>query len=372
MKTSISAAELGARRLVARAALVLAALALLPMDAEAQERRACRATGYFMFTFDEYADGSVVTRTARINILQSDMEVIANAAGQTWSSVTQAKRWACDQAAICFVMQAAGIRNCRDGVGNADYELVRMPENVDAWRRDVACGHARAGSIPGVRRTDSNTVKLLSTKIVATASRDGITRNADRTVDEGEHVCWSPSDTPPARPGTKPTPGPRKPEPSRTDGRFQPSRTDSSHNPSRTDSSHAPSRTNSPSPIANMALTVTPAEHRGKCPTTVTMQARVQLREPAEVRWWVTGEDGYESPKYVRNFTKPDANVIWRRQIDPKPTTGGLTQKPGAKPSALIHRGYFQLHFETVSDTRAIPLGSSEKAEFTLACETQN
>jgi hypothetical protein len=101
------------------------------------------------------------------------------------------------------------------------------------------------------------------------------------------------------------------------------------------------------------------------------MQARLELREPAEVRWWVTGEDGYASPKYVRSFTRQDANVIWRRHIDPQPTTGGLTQKPGNTPGAPIHRGYFQLHFETVSDQRPIPLGTSEQVRFTVDCNPQ-
>jgi hypothetical protein len=368
MRTSIRAAELRVGRLVARGALVLWAVAVLPVQAEAQERRACRATGYFMFTYSDSGGGSVVTRTKRIDILQSDMEVVANSAGQTWPSVTDAKRWACAQAAECFVAQAAGAGRCGGSPLNVVYETIRMPEAVDDWRRAVACNHARAGSVSGLRRTDTNTVTLVQTKIVATASRDGITRNADRTVDESAHVCWSPSEEPPARPGTKPTPGPRKPEPSRTDSSHQPTRTDSSRQPTRTDSSHAPSRTNSPSPIAGIRVTVTPQEQRGKCPATVTMQARIELREPAEVRWWVTGEDGYESPKYVRSFTRPDANVIWRRHIDPKPTTGGLTQKPGSTPGAPIHRGYFQLHFETVSDERAIPLGTSERAGFTVDC----
>jgi hypothetical protein len=361
--------------------VVLAAVVLLPIQAQAQDvRRACRATGYFMFTFNEHVDGSVVTRTRRIDIRQADMEVVANSAGQTWSTVTDAKRWACAQAAECFVRQAAGADSCGGSPLKVVYETIRKPDPIDDWRRQVACSHARAGSVPGLRNTGANTVTLVQTKIVATASRDGITRNADTTVSESDHVCWSPSEKPGGRPspGTRPTPGRQEPKPTRTDPDHQPKRTDPGHQPSRTDSSrqptrtdsgHAPSRTNAPSPIATIKVTVTPRDQKGKCPASVLMQARLELRKPAEVRWWVTGEDGYESPKYVRSFTSPDASLVWRRHIDPKPTTGGLTQAPGGKPRAPIHRGYFQVHFETVSDQgRAIPLGESNRVPFTVDC----
>jgi len=310
-----------------------------------------------------------VTRTQRIDILQSDMEVVANSAGQTWSTVTDAKRWACAQAAECYVRQAAGAESCGGSPLNVVFETIRKPDRIEDWRREVACNHARAGSVRGLRRTSANTVTLVQTKIVATATRDEITRNADATVNESDHVCWSPAGKPGTRPvpGTRPTPGRTEPKPSRTDPGRRPSRTDSSHQPTRTDSSHAPSRTNAPSPIANIQVTVTPPAQKGKCPASVLMQARLELRAPAEVRWWVTGEDGYQSPKYVRSFTRPQGSLIWRRHIDPKPATGGLTQKPGAKPSAPIHRGYFQVHFEAVSD-RPIPLGTSERVPFTVDC----
>ena len=363
------------RRLASTGALVLAALAVLPVQAQAQgERRACRATGYFLFTMNENVDGSVVSRTKRIDILQSDMEVVATSAGQTWSTVTDAKRWACSQAAECFVRVAAGAERCSGSQLNVVFETIRMPEAMDEWRRQVACNHARAGSIPGLRHTNANTVTLVQTKIVATASRDEITRNADATVNESGHVCWSPPEKPGTRPGpgTRPAPGPRKPTPTRTDSDHQPSRTDASHQPSRTDSSQAPSRTNAPSPIAAIQVTVTPPEQKGKCPASVAMQARLELREPAEVRWWVTGEDGYESPKYVRSFTRREESLIWRRHIDPKPTTGGLTQTPGASSGAPIHRGFFQVHFETASDQgRPITLGTSDRVPFTVDCNPE-
>lgn len=374
MLKCLYAAELVGRRLVPTGVLVLSVMTMVPVAAQGQERRACRATGYFLFTLSENADGSVVTRTKRIDIRQSDMEVVANSAGQTWSTVTDAKRWACAQAAECYARLAAGAEGCSGSPLNVVFETIRKPEAMDAWRRQVACNHARAGTIPGLRPTDENTVTLVQTKIVATASRDEITRNADATVNESGHVCWSPSEQSGTRPapGTRPTPGPRKPNPTRTDADHQPSRTDSSHQPSRTDSSHAPSRTNSPSPIAAITLTVTPPEQKGKCPATVLMQARLQLRQPADVRWWVTGEDGYESPKYVRSMTRPEESLIWRRHIDPEPTTGGLTQEPGSKPNAPIHRGFFQLHFETASGQgRAIPLGTSDKIPFTVDCNRE-
>jgi len=369
-------------RFISTVVLVLAAVAMLPVHAQAQDvRRACRATGYFTFTFTELVDGSVVTRTKRIDILQSDMEVVANSAGQTWSTVTDAKRWACTQAAACYVRQAAGADSCGGSPLNVVYETIRKPDPIDDWRRQVACNHARAGSVPGLRQTNANTVTLVQTKIVATASRDGITRNADVTVKESDHVCWSPSPNPGADPAAgmqkdperpQPKPGRPQPKPSRTDPEHQPSRTDSSRQPTRTDSAHAPSRTNAPSPIAAIRVTVTPPDQKGKCPASVLMQARLELRRPAEVRWWVTGEDGYQSPKYVRNFTSSDASLIWRRHIDPKPTAGRLTQVPEGKPRAPIHQGYFQVHFETVSDQdRAIPLGESDRVPFTVDCNPE-
>ena len=367
-----SRAVTAARRLALTGALVLVALAVFPVQAQAQgERRACRATGYFLFTLSESVDGAVVSRTKRIDILQSDMEVVATSAGQGWSTVTDAKRWACSQAAECFAWLAAGGESCSGSQLNVVFETIRKPEAMDEWRRQVACNHARAGSIAGLRQTNANTVTLVQTKIVATASRDEITRYADATVNESGHVCWTPAEKPGTRPGpgTRPTPGPRQPNPTRTDSDHQPSRTDASHQPSRTDSSHTPSRTNAPSPIAAIRVTVTPPEQKGKCPASVLMQARLDLREPSEVRWWVTGEDGYESPKSVRSFTKPEATLIWRRHIDPKVTTGGLTQKPGSKPNAPIHRGFFQIHFETASDQgRSIPLGTSDRVPFTVDC----
>ena len=367
-------------RLLSRVVLGLAALAMLPGHAEAQgETRACRATGYFLFTFNQLGDGEMVTRTARINILQDDMEVVATSPAQTFDSVTNAKRWACAQAAACYVRQAAGVDSCGGSELNIVYETIRKPSPIEDWRRQVACNHARLGSVSGIRHTDRNAVTVVRTKIVATATRDGITRNADYTVDESDHTCWSPS----PKPGTQPdpnSPGPDRPrpkpsrtdsdhQPSRTDAAHQPTRTDSSHEPSRTDSSHAPRRTNGPSPIAAVHVTVTPPEQKGKCPASVLMQARLELREPVEVQWWVSGEDGYQSPKYVRNFTTPDASLIWRRHIDPKQTTGGLSQMPGGKPGAAIHRGYFQIHFETAPDRdQPVSLGESDRVPFTVDC----
>lgn len=357
--------------------LAIAATIAPVVPADAQEvRRACRATGHFVFTFKETVDGSTTTRTKRIDILQSDMEVVANSAGQMWSTATDAKRWACAQAAQCFVQQAAGAPHCGGSPLNAVFETIRKPEPIDAWRRNVACNHARAGSVPGLRRTGANAVILTHTKIVATAHRDGITRNADTTVDESGHACWSASPpdgsgSPGTRPvpGTRPTPARPQPKPVRTDPGRQPSRTDASHQPARTDASHAPGRTNGPSPIAAIKVNVTPPEQRGTCPASVLMQVRLELRRPTEVRWWVTGEDGYRSPKYVRNIATPDASLIWRRHIDPKPTTGGLSQAPGGTPRAPIHRGYFQVHFETAPGPgRAIPLGASDKVSFTVDC----
>jgi hypothetical protein len=165
--------------------LILGLLASLPVEAEARdERRACRARGYFLYTFQELAGGSMTTRTKRIDILQSDMEVVATSAGQTWGTVTDAKRWACTQAADCYVRQAAGADTCGGSPLNVVYETIRKPSPIDEWRRQVACNHARAGNVEGVRQTSESTVTLVQTKIVATASRDGITRNADRTVSE--------------------------------------------------------------------------------------------------------------------------------------------------------------------------------------------
>jgi hypothetical protein len=371
MSESNSAVSLstGARRFCMIAALAAASIALLPGDARAQERRACRATGYFLFTLDEYAGGSVTTRAARINILPSDMEVVATSTGQAFSTVTDAKRWACSEAAQCFVLLAAGADGCSSRIG-AVFETMKRPDNMEAWRRQVACNHARAGSISGLRQTSTNKVILVKTHVVATGSRDGVTRLGDRTIDESDHLCWSPPAAPGNPPAGDPTrdPNPPRPKPSRTDADHQPrrtdsdhqpSRTDSSHQPSRTDDSHRPSRTNAPSPIESIKVTVTPSEQKGKCPASVLMQARLELSRPVEVRWWVTGEGGYQSPKYVRAFTKSEASLIWRRHINPQPT-------------APIHRGYFQLHFETVSEQdRGLPLGESERASFTVDCHAE-
>lgn len=371
MPKSISTFEppLSRRRRTIPLVLVLAATMMPVVPAAADEvRRACRATGYFVYTFNEAAAGAMTTRTKRIDILQSDMEVVATSAGQTWSTATDAKRWACAQAAACFVKQAASGQQCGNSPLNVVYETIRRPDPIDAWRRDVACNHARAGSVDGLRRTGTNTVTLVQTKIVATASRDGITRNADATVDESDHVCWRPEPRPaPASPVAPTRP---KPTPTRTDPSHAPSRTDADHQPTRTDAAHAPRRANAPSPIAAIEVDVTPSEQRGVCPASVLMRARLALRQPTEVRWWVTGEDGYRSPKYVRKLTEPDASLIWRRHIDPKPAIGGLTQAPDSAPRAPIHRGYFQLHVETAPDPGrpAIALGRSDRVPFLVDC----
>ena len=228
----------GALRVCVIAAVVVMSTALLPGEARAQERRACRATGYFLFTLNEYASGSVVTRTARINILQSDMEVVATSAGQTWSSVTDAKRWACDAAARCYVTLAEGSdSSCGVSVLNTVYETMKRPDHMDAWRRQVACNHARAGSIPGLRYTSTNKVTLVQTKIVATGSRDGITRNADATFIESDHVCWSPSGTagelPPRDPTRDPQPAAANAEPDRLRSSAAPHRLRSPAEPHR-------------------------------------------------------------------------------------------------------------------------------------------
>ena len=361
--------------------VILAIMGVLPV--EAQERRACRATGYFLFTFHERVDGSMVTRTKRIDILQSDMEVVATSAGQMWSTATDAKRWACSQAAACFVQQAAGADTCGSSPLNVVYETIRKPHPIDDWRREVACNHAAAGNVQGLRKTSANTATLVQTKIVATASRDGITRNADQTVSEGGHVCWSPSASRGEHPPTGPEPSSESPrpkpsrtdssrQPTRTDSSHQPSRTDSGHQPTRTDSSHQPGRTNPPSPIASIQATLTPPSQTGKCPASVLMQARLELRRPVEMRWWVTGEDGYQSPKYVRAFNEPQATLIWRRHIDPQPAAGNTMTQTTGKARAPVHQGYFQVHFETVAEEgRAVPLGESNRIPFTVDCNPE-
>ena len=365
-------------RAATRGVSILVLLAALPTVAAADDvRRACRATGYFVYTFQERTGDSVVTHTERIDILQSDMEVVASSAGQMWNTVTDAKRWACSQAASCYVRLASGAAaSCGDSPLNTVYETTRMPSRVNAWRRDVACNHARAGNVEGVRQTGQNAVRLLQTKIVATASRDGITRHADRAVDESNHLCWRPSRGDGPSPSPEPPPG-RRPSrttpdgpPTRTDPDRRPSRTDSSHRPSRTDSSHRPGRTDGPSPITSMRVAVTPGEQKGKCPASVLMQARLDLSRPVEVRWWVTGEDGYESPKYVRSFTRSEASLIWRRHIDPQPSARDTTMTvQGGQPRLPVHAGYFQLHVETApKDGRSLSLGQSERVPFTVDC----
>src|SRR5690606_12756812 len=136
MRTSIPAAEPAV--CLALGALVFVAAALLPSVAEAQERRACRSTGYYVFSFEERAEGAVTLRTSRINSLQSDMEVVANAHALVWKSVTEAKRIACSQAADCFVTRAAGFPQCNAELFDAVFEMVRMPEDVHTFRREVA------------------------------------------------------------------------------------------------------------------------------------------------------------------------------------------------------------------------------------------
>lgn len=361
---------------------ILVMLAALPAVAQAEDvRRACRATGYFVYTFQERTGDSVVTHTQRIDILQSDMEVVASSAGQMWNTVTDAKRWACSQAASCYVRLASGAAaSCGDSPLNTIYETTRMPSRVNEWRRDVACNHARAGNVEGVGRTGRNTVTLLQTRIVATASRDGITRHADRSVNESNHLCWkrsrgdeAPSPSPKPPPGRRPSRTTPDGPPTRTDPDRRPSRTDSSHRPSRTDGSHRPGRTDGPSPIASMRVTVTPQEQKGRCPASVLMQARLALSRPVEVRWWVTGEDGYQSPKYVRSFTRPEASLVWRRHIDPQAsaTQKTMTMQGGGAPKP-VHQGYFQLHLETApKQGRSISLGESERVPFTVDCNPE-
>jgi hypothetical protein len=349
--------------------LIVAVLAALSVAAAAgAERRACRATGYFEYTFQELIDGSMVAqRTKRIDILQSDMEVVATSAGQSWSTATDAKRFACSAAAACFVRQAAGSDECTPPVGSGViFETIRKPPGMDDWRRRVACNHALAGNVPGLKKTADNKVILVKTKIVATGSRDGITRHADATVSEPNRICWDP----PAGGGGRPPRAPNSPPPA-PEGR--PSRTDPGHQPSRTDSGHQPSRTNPPSPIESIRLTVTPAAQKGKCPASVLMQARIEVRQPVAVRWWVTGEDGYASPKYERSFTQPENALQWRRHIDPQPTgRDRMIQLQGGTVRAPVHEGYFEMHLETKpSQGRSLPLGASDRASFTVDCNPE-
>ena len=352
MPKVISQVELAVRRLVPTGVLVLAAIAMAPLPSEAQtqgERWPCIARGHVIFEYEESVNGSGRSRSSRaIEIQRADIEVVArNKFVRAQSDIDM--REICAQAALCLAQVAAGAETCVGSTQDVLFETIRKPDDVREWRRRVACNQAREGNVADLRPTNTNTVTLVRTWINGTLERYLHVAGAAE-VNESGHVCW-------AAP------------PQRTDPDRRPSRTDASHQPSRTNPADGPSRTNPPSPITTIMVTVTPPEQKGKCPASVLMQARLELREPTAVRWWVTGENGYESPKSVRSFTKPEATLIWRRHIDPKPTTGGVTQKPGGKPNAPIHRGFFQLHFETASDEgRAIPLGRSDRVPFTVDC----
>ena len=371
----------GALRFCVRAALVVTAIALLPGDARAQERRACRATGYFLFSLDEHAGGSVTTRTARINILPSDMEVVATAAGQTSSTVTDAKRWACEAAAQCYVQLAKGA-DCGGTQLGAIFETMKRPDHMEVWRRQVACNHARAGSFPGLRQTSTNKVTLVQTKVVATGSRDGITRHADATISESDHVCWSPSgaaddnrptDPTPERPGPRPSRPTPDPPPTRNDPDRQPSRTDSSHLPSRTDDSHRPRRANGPSPVESIRLD----DHAGRAEGEMSGQrpdAGAARTQPTS-RGAVVGHRRRRlSVAEVRSNVHQARSVAGLASSHQSAANGPRDDHDIAtgKPAAPIHQGYFQLHFETVSDQeRGIPLGESERASFTVDCNAK-
>ena len=344
-----------ARGLASTGALALAVLTVLTLEAQAQgERRACRATGYFLFTMNENVDGSVVSRTKRIDILQSDMEVVATSAGQTWSTVTDAKRWACSQAAECFVRVAAGAERCGGSPLNVVFETIRMPEAMDDWRRQVACNHARTGSIPGLRHTNANTVTLVQTKIVATASRDEITRNADATVNS-QPLLESPEAGNTSVPHAADS-GPRKPTPTRTD-----STTSEPHRcepPAlATDSSHAPGHERAVVHRGHQVTHAARAEGRaGQRGDAGAAQLRSQ-----EVRWWVTGEDG-TNPRSRRNHGRSRDLAA---PFDPKPDWGWLADARGASSGAPIHRGFFRVFRDRVGPA-ADP--SQIKGSFTVDC----
>jgi hypothetical protein len=147
---------------------VLVASAAFPGEAEAV-RRACRATGQLIYAFHEEVDGSFVARrTKSVNILQSDMEVVASGhyegaaavCGQA-CEILEAKKIACSEATQCFLAQASGADSCVADLSTTIFETIVKPPRIDDWRREIACDYARAGQVPGLQRTDSNTVKLV-------------------------------------------------------------------------------------------------------------------------------------------------------------------------------------------------------------------
>jgi hypothetical protein len=258
-------------------------------------------------------------------LIQSDMEVVASSPGQKFSTVTDAKRFACEAAASCYVYQAAGAEaTCQPGVGSpVVFETIKRPPPLSDWRRQVACNHARAGNVPSLTRSGTNKATVVETKIVATASRDGITRNADRTVSESSHVCWSP-----------PVAGQGRPPGERADRQLDPGkRTGASQQPKRTDAGHQPTRT---SGLESIDVAVTPGTQQGKCPASVLMRATVKVRQP----------------------------------IDPQPgLRDQMIQAQGGATRAPVHEGYFQLWLETAPrEGKSLPLGRSEQATFTVDC----
>jgi len=273
-ETTLSSLKPGRRAGLAIGIAVLLVSAAFPGEAEAV-RRSCRATGKFIYTFHEEVDGSFVAlRTKSVNILQSDMEVVASGHYEGAASVCgqaceilEAKKRACSEATQCFLAQASGADSCVADLYTTIFETIVKPPRIDDWRREIACDYARAGQVPGLQRTDSNTVKLVETKIEATASRDSVTDRRYSTVSESEHVCWRHIADAIPLPKPRPEPRPIPPPPASNDLRV-------------------------PFQVTGGSLEVTPSLHNGPCPTQIEVEASLTVAGQGTVRFRLNHKGG--------------------------------------------------------------------------------
>lgn len=152
--------------------------------------RACRALGSFTFTFKEFKDGQMTKlQTYKVNIRQSDMNVVGKGWGWGINWRTKAKKEACKNAARLFTKLAAGKTN-GDAITSNHYESIHMPPNINKWRRDVACSWARSGKVPGIKRRNGYAVKLYETLVSATAKRDNVSENDIEWAGQEKKTCW--------------------------------------------------------------------------------------------------------------------------------------------------------------------------------------
>jgi hypothetical protein len=348
--------------------MILPVLALLGVPVEATVSRSCRATGAFEFKFEEWeGDSYKGLRTKTVNVLESDMEVVAVGEASGIDAIWHAKLYACSRAAYCYMKQSKN-QQCESD-DDAEIITIKKPASFDTWRREVACGHARAGNVSDLEDTGRNAVIVKSTRVVATAKRDSVTESYETTLFEhaggarwgGYHVCWQPEPAQPVIPSV-PKPRPEPPRPAANDlaPRFQ---------------------------VVDAALEVNPSLSTGACPLPLELKATLTTVGGAgEVRFRLNHKGG-RGP--IRRVTFSEAgtkesNAVYRvgEPVGAAAGSGGgpsgqITAQPGAGGGGIggfrqdddpnHHTGYFEL--EIVSPRS--PVKTSEPAHYKVVCKPQ-